>query len=257
MFDAVKVKDQVVQWIRDWFEKNGPTCNAIIGISGGKDSTVMAALCVEALGKDRVIGVSMPEHGQGINEADEICKYFGIRYIYAPIGDITKAFYNNHNMIECDSTGKCDTIRPEWSFQSIQNIPPRVRMTMLYAISQTHNGRVTNNCNMSEDWIGYSTRYGDSVGDFAPICNLTVTEVRAIGHAMGIPAKWVDKVPDDGLPGSSPDEVKFGFTYDLLDKYIRDGVEPENKQIKDKIDAMHVKNLFKLRYMDCFEYKPE
>ena len=129
--------------------------------------------------------------------------------------------------------------------------------TMLYAISQTHNGRVTNNCNMSEDWIGYSTRYGDSVGDFAPICNLTVTEVRAIGHAMGIPAKWVDKTPDDGLPGSSPDEVKFGFTYDLLDKYIRDGVEPENKEIKDKIDAMHKKNLFKLRYMDCFEYKPE
>lgn len=254
MFDAIKVKDQIVNWIRNWFDQNGPSCNAIIGISGGKDSTVMAGLCVEALGKDRVIGVSMPDKGQGLNDAPEICEYFGIRYIYAPIDKITAAF---DEFKDGDTSHLNEAKNHPWSFQAKQNIPPRVRMTMLYAISQSNNGRVTNNCNMSEDWIGYSTRYGDSVGDFSPLCNLTVTEVRAIGHALGIPAKWVEKTPDDGLPGSSPDEVKFGFTYDLLDKYIRDGVEPENKQIKDKIDAMHKKNLFKLRYMDCFEYKPE
>lgn len=252
MFDAVKVKNEVVAWIRDWFEQNGPGCNAIIGISGGKDSTVMAGLCVEALGKDRVIGVSMPEHDQSINDADEICEYFGIRYIHAPIGNIVSAFHEAP-VLSWNFAGH----DRKWSFQSAQNIPARVRMTMLYAIAQTFNGRVTNNCNMSEDWIGYSTRYGDSAGDFSPMCHLTVTEVKAIGHALGIPEKWVEKTPDDGLPGSSPDEVKFGFTYETLDKYIRDGIEPEDPAVKEKIDSMHVKNLFKLKYMDCFMYEPE
>ena len=242
-----KIKADLIEWIRTWFENNGKGCNAIVGISGGKDSSVVAAVLVEALGADRVIGVLMPDGVQSdISDARELVNHLGIKSYEINISKSVEGVLS-----ELKEAGI------EISEQTKINLPPRIRMSTLYAVSQSNNGRVANTCNLSEDWIGYSTRYGDSVGDFSPLCNLTVTEVRAIGHALGIPAKWVEKTPDDGLPGSSPDEVKFGFTYDLLDKYIRDGVEPENKQIKDKIDAMHKKNLFKLRYMDCFEYKPE
>ena len=239
--DYEKLKNDCVSWIRGWFEKNGNGCNAVLGISGGKDSTVAAALCAEALGKDHVVGVAMPAEGQSLNEADLICEHLGIRYICAPIGGILNGFH---------SLGE---VMPEpLSHQSEQNIPPRVRMTVLYAISQTLNGRVVNTCNLSEDWVGYATRWGDSVGDFSPLGKLTVQEIRGIGHALGLPAKWVDKVPDDGLPHSCSDEQKFGFTYEVLDRYIRTGV-CEDAAIREKIDGMHRRNLFKLSMPEAFE----
>ena len=241
IMDYNELKDRCVAWIRDWFERNGKGCNAVLGMSGGKDSTVAAALCAEALGKDHVIGVAMPAEGQSLNEADEICKFLGIKYICAPIGDVIKSF---------------DAVRaqlPEgFSNQTEQNIPPRVRMVTVYAISQSLNGRVVNTCNLSEDWVGYATRWGDSVGDFSPLGSLVVQEIRGIGHALGIPAKWVDKVPDDGLPHSCSDEQKFGFTYETLDKYIRTG-ECEDPAIKEKIDSMHRRNWFKMSMPESFE----
>lgn len=238
--DYTEIKDRCVEWIRNWFEINGKGCCAVLGMSGGKDSTVAAALCAEALGKDKVVGVAMPAEGQGINEADEICSYLGIRYICAPIGNIIKGFADVRA-----------SIPEEFSVQTDQNIPPRVRMTVLYAISQTLGGRVVNTCNLSEDWIGYATRWGDSVGDFCPIGKLTVQEIKGIGHAMGIPSKWVDKIPDDGLPHSCSDEEKFGFSYETLDRYIRTGV-CEDPEIKEKIDRMHRNNLFKLSMPESF-----
>lgn len=239
--DYKLLKDQCVQWIRDWFEKNGKGCNAVLGMSGGKDSTVTAALCAEALGKDRVIGVSMPAEGQGINDADKICEFIGIRYICAPIGGIISGFQQLREAL------------PEGlSHQSEQNIPPRVRMTTVYAISQSLNGRVVNTCNLSEDWVGYSTRWGDSVGDFSPLGKLTVQEVKAIGHELGLPAKWVEKIPDDGLPHSCSDEEKFGFSYATLDRYIRTGV-CEDEAVREKIDRMHRNNLFKLSMPETFD----
>lgn len=248
IIDYKKLHEGLVKWIRDWFEKNGPTCNAVIGLSGGKDSTVVAALCAEALGPERVIGVSMPEYRQGLNEADEIAKYLGIRFMNAPIGDAVSGFHNMWYYFGDDEF--------KWSEQAIQNIPPRVRMTMLYALSQNYNGRVSCNCNLSEDWIGYSTLFGDSVGSFAPLSNLTVTEIRELGKEMGLPAKWVDKVPDDGLPNSKPDEEKFGFSYATLDKYIRTG-ECDNDEVKTKIDNMHRKNLFKVEIIRVPAFDPE
>lgn len=239
--DYKLLKDQCVQWIRDWFEKNGKGCNAVLGMSGGKDSTVTAALCAEALGKDRVIGVSMPAEGQGINDADKICEFIGIRYICAPIGGIISGFQQ-----------LSETLPEGLSHQSEQNIPPRVRMTTVYAISQSLNGRVVNTCNLSEDWVGYSTRWGDSVGDFSPLGKLTVQEVKAIGHELGLPAKWVEKIPDDGLPHSCSDEEKFGFSYATLDRYIRTGV-CEDEAVKEKIDRMHRNNLFKLSMPETFD----
>lgn len=238
MFNALKVKDECVQWVRDFFEENGKGCNAVVGISGGKDSSVVAALCVEALGKDRVIGVLMPCGVQhDIDMAKLLVEHLGIRHYIINIKDTVDAMHKS--------------LPFELSKQSITNIPPRVRMTTLYAVAQSHNGRVANTCNLSEDWVGYSTRYGDAAGDFSPCSNLTVAEVKQIGRILGLPAALVDKVPIDGLCGKT-DEENLGFTYAELDRYIRTGIiEDQNR--KAMIDDRHQKNLFKLQLMPSFD----
>lgn len=246
MFDAKKVKNELIQWIRDWFEKNGPTCNAVIGISGGKDSTVVAALCVEALGKDRVIGVLLPQGTQSdIDDSYNVVRHLGIRHYVLNIGPAVDA-----TLFSMAFNGHIDI-----SEQTKVNLPPRIRMAMLYAVSQSCNGRVSNNCNLSEDWVGYSTRYGDSVGDFSPLSRLTVTEVKAIGYELGLPKEFIEKTPADGLCGKT-DEDNLGFTYVVLDRYIRTGI-CEDPATKARIDTLHEKNLFKLQPMRVFEYAPE
>lgn len=237
MFDAMKTKNECVEWIRDFFDKNGKDCNAVIGISGGKDSSIVAALCVEALGKDRVIGVLMPCGVQhDIDMAELLVKHLDIKHYVVNV----KAAVD----------GVKSSIPLELSVQSTTNIPPRVRMTVLYAVAQSCNGRVANTCNLSEDWVGYSTRYGDAAGDFSPCANITVTEMKQIGKILGLPDVLVNKVPIDGLCGKT-DEENLGFTYDELDKYIRTG-EIADLEKKAIIDDKHVKNLFKLKYMDTF-----
>ena len=248
-FNPKEVKDQVVQWIRDWFEQNGPGCNAVIGISGGKDSSIVAGLCVEALGKDRVIGITMPNGVQkDISDSMKLINHLGIRYFNVNIGETYKAL-----MGEVEKELGNQNI--EVSNQTVINMPPRLRMTTLYAVSQSLNGRVANTCNLSEDWVGYSTRYGDAAGDFSPLGGLTVQEVKAIGKELGLPIDLVEKTPSDGLCGKS-DEDNLGFTYAVLDKYIRTGV-CEDPVIKAKIDDKHVKNLFKLKPIPHFEYNAE
>lgn len=245
IMDNIILKDRCVEWIRNWFAANGPSCSAVLGMSGGKDSTVAAALCTEALGPERVIGVAMPEDGQGLNDADEICRYLGIRYLCLPIGGI------------CREANALGALLPDGGFsrQTEQNIPPRVRMTMLYAVAQSSNGMVANTCNLSEDYIGYATLFGDAAGSFAPLGKLVVREIRAIGDALGLPARWVHKTPDDGLPNSCPDEEKFGFSYDTLDRYIRDGV-CEDEAVRAKIDSMHRRNLFKTEILHIPAFEP-
>ena len=241
MFTAEQVKNDCVAWIRAFFEENGPGCNAVIGISGGKDSSVAAALCVEALGKDRVIGVLMPCGEQAdIDCAQKLADHLGIRHFVVNIKDAVD--------------GVTNAIPFPLSKQSTTNLPARIRMATLYAVSQTHNGRVVNTCNLSEDWVGYSTRYGDAAGDFSPMSHLTVGEVKAIGRLLGLPAELVDKVPIDGLSGKT-DEDNLGFTYAELDRYIREGVI-ENAEHKARIDRLHKLNLFKLQLMPAFEYEP-
>lgn len=240
MFDALKIKNECVQWIRDFFENNGKDCNAVVGISGGKDSSVAAALCVEALGKDRVIGVLMPCGEQhDIDMAQLLVDHLGIKHYVINVKDAVDGIINN--------------LPKDLSItsQTVQNVPPRIRMSTLYAVSQSVNGRVVNTCNLSEDWVGYSTRYGDSVGDFSPMSFLTVTEVKAIGRVLGLPDVLVDKTPIDGLCGKS-DEENLGFTYSELDRYIREGII-EDKVKKEIIDRKHKANLFKLEFMPCFK----
>lgn len=242
-FDAKKVKNEIVEWIWNWFEENGKDCNAVVGISGGKDSSVVAALCVEALGKDRVIGVLMPNGEQSdIDMARKLVEFLDIRNFEVNIKDAVCGVLNNLPFNWYDI-----------SEQTATNLPARIRMTTLYAVSQSMNGRVANTCNLSEDWVGYATRYGDAAGDFSPLSQLTVTEVKAIGRELGLPSELVDKTPTDGLCGKT-DEDNLGFTYAELDAYIRDGIEP-SEEVKAKIDSMHEKNLFKLQLMPSFVYQ--
>ena len=242
MFNVEKITNECVNWIRGFFEQNGPDCTAVVGISGGKDSSVAAALCVRALGKERVIGVLMPCGNQhDIDCAYELVNHLDIKHyeinVQAAVEGIKSAMPENLPL----------------TAQTVTNIPPRIRMTTLYAVSQSVNGRVVNTCNLSEDWVGYSTRYGDAAGDFSPLCNLTVQEVKAIGRLCNLPSDLVEKVPIDGLCGKT-DEDNLGFTYACLDKYIREGII-EDEEIKKKIDAMHERNLFKLQLMPSF--RPE
>ena len=237
MFNAEKVKDQCVAWIRKFFEENGPNCNAVLGISGGKDSSVAAALCVEALGKDRVIGVLMPCGDQfDIDMSHLLCDHLGIQRYVVNIKDAVN--------------GLTGAMPIELSTQAKTNLPPRIRMAAVYAISQCFNGRVVNTCNLSEDWVGYSTRYGDAAGDFSPMSHLTVQEVKEIGRVLGLPEVLVEKVPIDGLCGKT-DEDNLGFTYAELDRYIRTG-EIENQAHKERIDYLHRINQFKLQLMPAF-----
>lgn len=246
-FDAKKVKDDIIKWIRDWFEVNGKGCNAIVAISGGKDSSVVAALCVEALGKDRVIGVLLPKGEQfDIDVSLALVEHLGIKHYVINIEDCF-----NDLISEIKKAAGEDAIQT----QTITNLPPRLRMAATYAVSQSFNGRVANTCNLSEDWVGYATRYGDGAGDFSPLSKLTVQEVKAIGRELGLPAMFVDKTPIDGLQPKT-DEENLGFTYAVLDHYIRTG-EIDDAETKARIDRLHALNAFKLRFMDCFEYEPE
>lgn len=245
MFDAKKVKNDIVTWIQDWFEENGKGCKAVIGISGGKDSSVVAALCTEALGKENVVGVMMPRGEQfDIDVSKALIEHLGIRGITVNVEDAC-------NAVEEQVKAQFGDI----SVQTKTNIPPRIRMTMLYAVCQTVGGRVANTCNLSEDYVGYNTIFGDNAGDFSPLSHLTVQEVKAVGRELGLPSMFVDKVPIDGLQGKT-DEDNLGFTYEVLDKYIRTGV-CEDPDAKAKIDRKHEMNLFKLKPMPTFEYTPE
>ena len=240
MFDAKRVKDECVAWIRDFFEQNGKGCNAVLGVSGGKDSSVAAALCVEALGADRVIGVLMPCGEQhDIDMAQLLVDHLGIRRYIVNIKEAVDGLLG----------AMPDGL--EITAQSRVNLPPRIRMSAVYAVSQSCNGRVVNTCNLSEDWVGYSTRYGDAAGDFSPMAHLTVQEVKAIGRELGLPDVLVDKVPIDGLCGKT-DEDNLGFTYAVLDRYIRTG-EIDDPAVKERIDYLHRINQFKLEPMPSFK----
>ena len=240
MFEPAKTKDEIIKWIRDYFEKNGKDCNAVVGISGGKDSSVTAALCAHALGKEKVYGVLMPQGQQhDIDYSRDLVSHLGINHYVVNIKDSVDG------LLSSIKEGGLSVNR-----QASINIPARIRMTTLYAVSAIVNGRVANTCNLSEDWVGYATKYGDGAGDFSPLSHLTVTEVKALGRELELPSKFIEKVPEDGLTGLS-DEENLGFSYDVLDRYIREGV-CEDEGVKEKIDLMNKINTHKLKLMPSF-----
>ena len=248
-FDAELVAKECIEWIKQWFEHNGPNCNAVIGISGGKDSTVAAALCVEALGKDRVYGILMPNGYQSDKEdAKKVVKALGINSCECNIG---KAY----NILLEETDWATMAFRGTISEQTKINLAPRIRMTMLYAISQSINGRVVCTDNLSESFIGYSTRWGDNVGDFSPLANLTSAEVVAVGDVLGLPFELTHKTPADGLCGKT-DEDNFGFTYNQLNNVIIFDTCGD-EEVDNKILDLYRKNLFKRVELPSYLPSPE
>lgn len=224
--------EDIVDFIRKFFKSSGGE-TAIVGLSGGKDSTIVAALCAKALGKENVVGVilpngTMPDYRMAMDVAELYC---GPRF--------------SHNISVMVDDLKYGEALPYPTKQAMVNLPARLRMATLYFVAQSmEHGRVANTCNASENYVGYSTWYGDCAGDFSPLDDFTVQEVKAIGRELCIPDRFVDKVPDDGLCGKT-DEDNLGFTYEVLDRYIREGI-CEDEAVKKRIDEMHKKNLFKL-----------
>ena len=240
------MKEKIIRWIKDYFEQNGKGCNAVIGISGGKDSSVCAALLVEALGKDRVIGVLMPQGSQhDINVSYDLVNHLGIKHYVVNIGQVCDSLVS---AIDAGGISKDDLLNNKVYYS---NTPARVRMTVLYGVSAMFNGRVANTCNKSEDYVGYSTKFGDSAGDFSPMSDLTVHEVKQLGYDLGLPKKFIEKIPEDGLSGKT-DEDNLGFTYAVLDRYIETG-EIDDPATKEKIDRLHKANLHKITSMPMFK----
>ena len=241
-FNAKETKDKLVKWIKNLFDKDFKDKNCCVALSGGKDSSIVAALCVEALGKDRVKGIMLPYHKQEDIDFSILCaSHLGIDHVIVNIGETVDSIVHEMNTIREITVTE----------QALTNVPARVRMTELYFYAQCVNGIPSCNCNLSEDWVGYATFGGDGFGSFAPLSNLTVTEVLQIGEELGLPTELIYKPPIDGLCGKT-DEENLGFSYAVLDKYIRTG-EIEDDDLKQKIDEMHQKNLFKLLPMPSFE----
>ena len=251
-FNVEKVTEGAINWIREWFEENGKGCNVVLGVSGGKDSLIVGKLCVEALGADRVIGVMMPCGVQkDISDSIRVCEYLGIKNYTINIEGAVNA-----TLKQMEDAGI------EISNQTIVNLPPRIRMSTLYAISQSHNGRVSNNCNLSEDICGFSTRFGDSVGDFSPLSNLTTVEIVQIGDYLGLPYSLVHKIPMDGLNTNENDEYItdediLGVRYSDIHLYAREPVELKkaNPDVFETIFQKQIANAFKLRPIPA--YKPK
>ena len=244
-FDSKYQLDECIKWTREWFKNNAPNHKAVLGMSGGKDSTIAAAILCKALGAENVIGVAMPCGDQGLNDADKICEYLGIKFVKINIEDAVNSVTKSTLINLGNFTKQAET-----------NIPPRIRMTTLYAVAQSCNGIVINTCNLSESYIGYETLYGDLAGSMSPIKNLTATEIISLGDELGLPCEWVHKTPDDGLPNSSPDEIKFGFTYKALDSWIRKNEVPYEFEVIPKIVEKHDKSQFKRDIINIPAYDP-
>lgn len=270
MIDAEKATEGIIAWLQEQFRTSGGKY-AVIGISGGKDSTVVAALCARALGKENVIGIILPnQRMKGMKTAFEIASLYCGKWTVYSIGPAYHHFtswagYNERTpKMERDiqwmrtydfSLKEMEGYNPDLhvSDAAVTNLPARLRMCALYFVAQcVEHGRVINTSNLSERYVGYSTRYGDSVGDFSPLGNFTATEVLEIGKYLGVPQKYLDIPPSDGLSGLT-DEENLGFTYSNLDGYIRhDGTEvPE--EIRKKIDRLHELNEFKQKMMPIYE----
>ncbi len=241
MFNAEKVTEYIVKWIQQQKETTKAK-GFVLGISGGKDSATVAGLLCRAVGKENVIGVMMPNgHQPDINDSKLVCDALGFKCVEVNINDSYTGIMNE--------LGKLGEIKnPETKI----NIPPRIRMTVLYAIAQEKGYLVCGTGNKSEEYIGYCTKWGDTAFDINPILNLTTDEVVKVGEYLGLPKEVIHKDPSDGLSGMT-DEAKIGFSYEVLNKYIRTGF-CEDEGVKQKIDLKHKNSRHKFETQPSFKY---
>jgi NAD+ synthase len=253
IFEAKKAAEQVVRNIKEYFDlPSNKKAKAIIGISGGKDSSIAAAACVKALGRDRVFGVLMPQGVQhDIDVSMDLCKKLGIKHMVLNIEEAVQSIYSGMAGTIVDPTCDETELFPQLTSVTTSNTPARIRMTVLYAMSGTIGGRVINTGNLSEDWVGYATKFGDAAGDFSLFGDFTVQEVKAMGYELGLDGKFIEKVPIDGLQPMS-DEDNLGFTYAVLDRYLREGTVAD-MNIKVRIDFMHEANTHKIDPLPIIE----
>lgn len=253
----LRLTKNVIQWIKDYFKDN-PEGKAIIGISGGKDSTICAALLVEALGKDRVVGVMMPNGVQNdIDDSYKVCDYFGFYSLEVNIEDAYEGLRENISAALAANYAEQPYTSVYGNHMIQTNLPSRLRMSTLYAVAALYpNSRVVNTSNWSERYIGYCTKGGDTVADFSPLGKLTVREVLAIGDDLGLPYDLVHKTPSDGMSGKS-DEEKIGFTYEELDNYLLIENKTPSREVLNKIIKMHEANKHKVLPMPMFDPSKE
>lgn len=238
-FNAISERDAIIKFIQDYMAENGPHSPVVIGISGGKDSTITAALCVAALGKERVIGVQLPAGNQrDIDDSDRVFRELGIAKVNFNIGNVLNLMYAALSQSKYKDLKVPNTIVR-------YNTPPRVRMAYLYMLANQVSGRVACTCNLSESYVGYDTRWGDQCGDFAPLQCYTATEVIEIGKTLGLSERLLFKKPDDGMCGQT-DEQRWGFTYEILDAYLRNPNGDFPSEIVDRIETMHQRAKFKI-----------
>lgn len=233
MFNAEKEAIRIINWIKDYAEKTNMK-GAIFGCSGGKDSTIVAALLERALGKDKVLAVLMPNGVQkDIDDSLRVVKHLNLNYTIFNIGTAYDAFVKE---------GKDEIIgnlNIGFTEEALINVAPRFRMTTLYTIGQSIGFRVCGTGNASEIFIGYCTKWGDAASDFNPIANYTSEEVIAIGDYLDLPYDLVHKTPSDGLCGKS-DEDRLGFTYKDLNKYINDDYKDLTVELVEKFYKLHL-----------------
>jgi len=241
-WDAVKCKEELIQWIKDYFAINGPKSKAIIGLSGGIDSSLTLALCVEALGADRVVGVLLPNGQQeDIDYSIELVDLFKIKYHTINIELAMNAIYSTLGIYGLE-LNEMVTI----------NTPARMRMLMLYNISAIEGGRVSCNCNFDEDFVGYSTKFGDDAGDFALLKNLLKSELKEVAKLTILPQRYIDKTPIDGLCGQS-DEERMGVTYDEIEEYIKNVIVTDVIH-ENQIKKLHEYGLHKVNPIPYYKY---
>ena len=241
VINAEEEIQHIVDEIKKYFVKNGnENTKAVIGISGGKDSTIAAALLVRALGAERVVGVMMPEFTQSdIHDSQEVCDILDIEAYTINIGATTEALYKSLMPARISANPKDVKIPAVVS----TNTPARIRMTTLYAVAALVGGRVINTGNKSEAFVGYTTKYGDLAGDYAVLRDYYVTEIYKIGDALKLPTVLVYKAPSDGMSGKT-DADNMGFSYETLDDYLINGVVPEADVLKNILDR-HARNRHK------------
>lgn len=258
VFHAIRETEGCIQWIREWFEyRSGNAKGVVLGVSGGKDSTVVAGLLCKALGRERVLGLLMPNGIQrDIDDSRRICSFLQMPYRVVNIRAGFEGILTSMESIEAAATHSAyqETIEVPHRFTLSEhtktNLAPRLRMAVLYAMGQEIGYRVAGTGNYSERYVGYATKWGDTACDFAPIAEFTTDEVIEVGRVLGLPADLLEKAPSDGLCGKT-DEENLGFTYEQLNHYIKTG-ECADPKVKAKIDQRHQYGLHKVLPIEMY-----